>query len=130
MDVIDACCRMENADEANLPHLGNKLLWTSPDNRYAMAKLVERQWDFAKPHFAVWEKEAVQSPVMLAALPRRYTALGEIDKAQDCLTCYIHQSPDHWAYQALAKTQQGPRQNRALARDPRARISTTAKTSA
>jgi tetratricopeptide (TPR) repeat protein len=95
---------MENTAESTQAQLGMKLLWTSPNNPYAMAKLVEHDWKYAKERFAVWEKEAGQTPVMLAALSKRYTALGEIDKAQDSLTRYIRQSPDHWAYAALAKT--------------------------
>ena len=84
-------------------HYARKLFSLNPENPFAMATLVEHDWEFARDKAGRWEKKAGTFPTLLGALGKRYTELGEIDKAQDYLTRYIRDSPDRWAYEMLAK---------------------------
>jgi tetratricopeptide (TPR) repeat protein len=80
------------------------LLEISPHSHYARAMMIEKDWPHAKPHFAEWEKDANNSPVLLAALGKRYSALGKVEEARRTLSRYITFSPDYWAYQLLARS--------------------------
>ena len=56
-----------------------------------------------KDQVGQWEKEAGESPTLLAALAKRYTELKQFDEAERSLTPYIKLSPDYWGYHTLAE---------------------------
>jgi tetratricopeptide (TPR) repeat protein len=74
----------------------------SPHSDYARAVLIEKDWERARPHLAEWKKAADRSPVLLAALARKYSEQGRVEDARRSLSRYIRFSPDHWAYEMLA----------------------------
>jgi tetratricopeptide (TPR) repeat protein len=78
------------------------LLEVSPHSDYAKAVLIEKDWERARPHLAEWEKGANHSPVLLAALARRYIDQRQVEDARRALSRYIQFSPDEWAYGQLA----------------------------
>ena len=92
------------ADGLDKPAVAVSLLEISPKSPFAKAVLIEKDWERARNHIAEWEQDANGSPAILAALAKRYTELGKIEDAQPALTRYIRFSPDHWAYDQLAKS--------------------------
>ena len=105
-------------DAAIKIHDANKILTYSPDCPFAMAMLVESDWEHAQADLAEWEKKAADSPALIAALGRRYSELKQYDKAREFLDRYILEAPESWAYERLAKLQ-GTGRHRTLARDSR-----------
>ena len=56
----------------------------SPHSPYARATLIEHDWDKVKDQVGQWEKEAGDSPTLLAALARRDTDLKKPGEAERC----------------------------------------------
>jgi tetratricopeptide (TPR) repeat protein len=79
------------------------LLAVSPFAPFAMATLIETDWDYAGPHAADWERRAGDNPAPLGALAKRASGLKRPDEAQRLLSLYVGQSPDYWAYEMLAR---------------------------
>jgi len=98
-DLAELVQSLTPADQVNYARL---LLGVSPHSRYARGVLLEHDWERAGPHLADWEKDSGDSPALLGALARRYSALGKTDEADRMLTRYIKLSPEHWAYAMLA----------------------------
>lgn len=98
----DLATAMNRDTEEDQPGRARSLLAVSPYSSFAMATLIDKDWQGSQPHLAEWERRAGDSPAMHGALGRRYTALGRIDAAQRALSRYIGQSPDYWAYEMLA----------------------------
>ena len=84
------------------PVLARTLLELSPRSAFAMATLIDHDWDAVKDKVPAWEKEVGDAPALLVALGKRYTGLKQYDLAQKALTRYIRQSPDAWAYEMIA----------------------------
>lgn len=86
-------------------YFARELLVVSEHSPSARALLIENDWEFARPRLAEWEKDpaTANTPVMLAALARRYTQVGRADDARDALRRYIALSPDYWSYDMLAE---------------------------
>ena len=78
------------------------LLEVSPHSDYARAVLIEKDWERARPHLAEWQQAADRSPVLLAALARKYSERGQVEDARRLVLRYIRFSPDQWAYELLA----------------------------
>ena len=74
----------------------------SPHSDYARAVLIEKDWERARPHLAEWQQAADRSPVLLAALARKYSERGQVEDARRLVLRYIQFSPDQWAYELLA----------------------------
>ena len=110
---------MEHIDGLTRSAYAQKLLTFNPKCPYAKPILIENDWEQAKPHIAEWEQNANKFPAILAALARRYSELARYDEAQRALVRYIGFSPDHWAYDQLAKNYKESRRSRALAIDSR-----------
>lgn len=81
---------------------GRYLLDASPYSPFAMATLIENDWEFAKSHAADWEKSSAGHPSVLGAFARQYSAQKEYDKAEPYLRRYIAAAPEYWAYMRLA----------------------------
>ena len=75
----------------------------SPENPYAMSLLIEVDWEAIQPRLADWEKKHADFLPLVGALGRRYSELKQYDKAREFLERYIAESPEHWAYERLAK---------------------------
>ena len=86
-----------------LIHNANKILMLSPENPYAMSLLIEMDWEAIQPRLAEWEKKGDDFLPLVGALGRRYSEAKQYDKAQKFLERYIAGSPEHWAYERLAK---------------------------
>ena len=99
----DLCAIVEHIDGLTRSAYAQKLLTFNPKCPYAKPILIENDWEQAKPHIAEWEQNANKFPAILAALARRYSELARYDEAQRALVRYIGFSPDHWAYDQLAK---------------------------
>jgi WD40 repeat protein/tetratricopeptide (TPR) repeat protein len=93
---------MKQSGDPSKVSAARRILTLSPECPFAMATLIEKDWGNAKPHVAEWEKKATDSPALIAALGRRYSALQQYDKAREYLLRYIHESREAWAYQRLA----------------------------
>ncbi len=97
------------SDNSTNPHRGlvihnaNKILMLSPENPYAMSLLIEEDWDAIQPRLADWLKKGTDFVPLIGALGRRYSQVKQYDKAREYLERYIGESPEHWAYERLAK---------------------------
>jgi tetratricopeptide (TPR) repeat protein len=100
--VRDYSLGIEASDAKNEAVLARTLLELSPRSAFAMATLIDHDWDAVKDKVPAWEKEVGEAPAVLAALGKRYTELKQYDLAQKALTRYIRQSPDAWAYEMIA----------------------------
>ncbi len=100
--VRDYSLGIEASDAKNEPVLARALLELSPRSAFAMATLIDHDWDAVKDKVPAWEKEVGEAPALLVALGKRYTGLKQYDLAQKALTRYIRQSPDAWAYEMIA----------------------------
>jgi tetratricopeptide (TPR) repeat protein len=78
------------------------LLEVSPDSPFAIATLIEHDRSATAPQMAEWEKQAGDSPPILAALARLHTEQKKPDLAERELKRYIEQQPEYWAFQMLA----------------------------
>jgi len=74
----------------------------SPHSPFAIAGLVENDWERIKGDVPSWLAEAGESPALLGALGKKYAELRQYKDAEDYLTRYVAVSPDVWAYQWLA----------------------------
>src|SRR5262249_19571906 len=59
-------------------------------------------WEGSQSQLAEWEQKAGDSPVFIAALGRRYSAMKQPDQARGYLERYIRESPETWAFEMLA----------------------------
>lgn len=84
-------------------HNAEKILGLSPENPFAMSLVIETDFEKAKPHLAEWAKKGLDYPRILGSLGRRYSEVKEYDKANELLESYIKESPEHWAFERLAK---------------------------
>ena len=100
--VRDYSLAIETSDPKTHPVLARTLLEINPRSAFAMAILIEHDWDGVKEKVPAWEKEVGDAPALLAALGKRYTQAKQYDEAQKALTRYIRQSPDAWAYEMIA----------------------------
>jgi tetratricopeptide (TPR) repeat protein len=79
------------------------LLEINPRSAFAMATLIEHDWDGVKDKVGAWEKELGDAaPALLGALGKRYSQSKQFDEAQQALARYIKISPDAWAYEMIA----------------------------
>jgi tetratricopeptide (TPR) repeat protein len=92
-----------NKSRELLVHNANKIVMLSPENPYAMAVLIEMDWDAIQPRLADWEKKHADFLPLVGALGRRYSVLKQYEKARGFLERYIGELPEHWAYERLAK---------------------------
>ncbi|MCA1686474.1 MAG: hypothetical protein LC745_10975, partial [Planctomycetia bacterium] len=92
----------------NTAQYPQRLLAISPNSPYGRAAMIERDWEWAKTRVPDWAKDpdSGESPAVLAALGRRYTAAGQADDARDALQRYVRTSPEYWAYEMLANNYQ------------------------
>ena len=86
-----------------LIHNANKILMLSPENPYAMSHLIEMDWEAVQPRIADWEKKHRDFLPLVGSLGRRYSVLKQYEKGNKFLERYIAESPEHWAYERLAK---------------------------
>jgi tetratricopeptide (TPR) repeat protein len=100
--VRDYSLALEGSESKTHPVLARTLLTISPRSDFAMAQLIEHDWDGVKDKVPTWEKEFGEAPALLAALGKHYTQSKSYDEAQKVLTRYIKQSPDAWAYEMIA----------------------------
>ena len=92
-----------NQDRKLLIHNANKILMLSPENPYAMSHLIEMDWEAIQPRLADWEKKHADFLPLVGALGRRYSVLKQYEKAREFLERFIALSPEHWAFERLAK---------------------------
>jgi tetratricopeptide (TPR) repeat protein len=100
--VRDYSLAIETSDPKTHPVLARTLLEIDPRSAFAMAALIEHDWDGVKDKVTAWEKEVGEAPALLGALGKHYTRSKQYDEAQKALTRYIRQSPDAWAYEMIA----------------------------
>ena len=100
-------CAIITSETKNKVKHARVLRYVSPHCPFAMATLVEFDWEAAQNEVAAWEKEAGDSPALLGALGRKYFELKRYDEAEARLKRYIEISPDQWAYQRLADCYMG-----------------------
>jgi tetratricopeptide (TPR) repeat protein len=81
-----------------------RLLSLSPRSPYGRAVRIEKDWNGVKANVAAWEDDPItgDAPTLLAALGKRYSAMGRIDDAQRALKRYLKDSPEYWAYRLMA----------------------------
>ncbi len=89
----------------NSAAFAERLLGVSPHSPIGRAAMIEKNWEWAGPRLAEWEKDPAlsDSPVLLGALARRYTELKRFDDARQALERYIQHAPVLWAYKLLAR---------------------------
>ena len=80
----------------------NVLLKISPYSAFAMANLIEHDWENSASEVASWKEKVRDDPTLLGALGKKYVELKKFDEAEKCLARYVEQSPDPWAIEALA----------------------------
>jgi hypothetical protein len=102
-------CESGAADIASIIAGSNKkvetahvLLKLSPYSAFAMATLVEHDWNNVKGDIAGWREKVHDNPALLAALGKKYSELKQFDQAEEHLARYVELSSDRWAYDALA----------------------------
>jgi tetratricopeptide (TPR) repeat protein len=83
-------------------NLYRNILAMSPYSAFAMAGLVESDWDAVKDGIAAWREKVQDNPTLLGALGKKYAELKRYGEAETCLERYMVHSPDRWAYEALA----------------------------
>ncbi|HWE37970.1 MAG TPA: hypothetical protein VG406_15475 [Isosphaeraceae bacterium] len=83
-------------------HFGRNLLLTSPYNAFAMATLIESDWDHVKGDAPAWREKVGDAPALLLALGKREAMDKRLDEAAKLLARSVELSPDREAYQALA----------------------------
>lgn len=98
----DLARNIEVSTKASHAEFGRYLLTASPYSPFAMATLIENDWEFAKSHADDWEKSSAGHPSVLGGLGRQYSALHDYDKAEPYLRRYIEAAPEYWAYMQLA----------------------------
>ncbi|MHC5539681.1 tetratricopeptide repeat protein, partial [Singulisphaera rosea] len=87
---------------SNEATVAKNLLEVDPRSSFAMASLVEEDWDGVKDRVPEWRKIVDDAPMLLAALATHYTATKELDEARNILMRYIARCPDSWGYLMLA----------------------------
>jgi len=80
-----------------------RLLRVDPRSVFAMATLIDLDWDAIKDKVPAWEKQEGDAPALLGALGGKYAALKQHDKARETLTRFIRKSPEAWAYKLMAE---------------------------
>ena len=75
----------------------------SPHSPAAVAHLITTAWDEHADKVKAWEDNSDDHPTILAAFARRHTEAGQPAEAERFLKRYIERSPDHWAYDMLAR---------------------------
>ncbi len=83
---------------------GRILLKISPYSSYAMATLVESDWELAQGELASWQEKVGKAPALVRALGKKYADLKQYDPAEKYLRLSLEHSPDHWVYQWLASS--------------------------
>jgi hypothetical protein len=99
----DLAIGLDHTNKGYEAQAARSLLTVSPYSPYARATLIEHDWDQVKDQVGQWEKEAGDSPTLIAALARRYTGLKQSDEAERLLKRYVKLLPDYWGYHALAE---------------------------
>jgi tetratricopeptide (TPR) repeat protein len=85
-------------------HYSRVLLKVSPYSAYAMATLVENDWESVQGELAGWQEKVGNAPALVRALGKKYADLKQYDQAEKYLRLSLEQSPDHWVYQWLASS--------------------------
>jgi tetratricopeptide (TPR) repeat protein len=102
--IHDYSLAIEGSEAKTHAVLARTLLEINPRSDFAMAKLVEHDWDGVKDKVPAWEKELGDAaPALLGALGKHYTQSKQYDEAQKVLARYIRISPDAWAYEMIAE---------------------------
>ena len=99
----DRALELRFSNKGSQVPVGRALLRISPHSPFARARLIEYDWDAVKDKVDQWEKEAGDSPTLLASLAWRYRELAKLDDAERALTRYIKLSADYWGYHQLAE---------------------------
>ena len=101
--VRDYSLAIEGSEGKTHAVLGKTLLEINPRSAFAMATLIEHDWDGVKDKVPAWEKELGDAaPALLGALGKHYSKAKQFDEAQQALARYIKISPDAWAYEMIA----------------------------
>jgi tetratricopeptide (TPR) repeat protein len=98
--------RLKHLDD-HRAHFSHALLIISPYSAYAMATLVESDWDQVQGEVPAWREKVGDAPALIGALGKKYLELKRYDDAEKCLRRYMELSPDRWAYQSLASSYLG-----------------------
>lgn len=101
-ETAELAITLSQTAEENKAEYAREILKFSPYHGFARATLIDKDWNAVKGQVAAWEKESGDSPAVLAALGRHYSAAKIYDDAQRALSRYIELSPDVWAYEMLA----------------------------
>ena len=107
-DIVarDFAERIKQTSDRKTQH-ARVLLRISPYSAYAMATLVEHDWEHAQGDLPGWQEKVGNAPALVRALGKKYADLKQYDQAVKYLTLSLEQSPDHWVYQWLASTYAG-----------------------
>jgi hypothetical protein len=93
---------LSQADEQTKVPMAHDILGASPFHPFARAVLIDKDWENVKDQVAVWDKESGNSPAILAALGRHYSAAKDYEEARRVVSRYIAASPRAGAFRLLA----------------------------
>lgn len=100
---IDAQYELDAGNPSIQEHAAAKLRKICPAHPALVAEEIEKNWGKIAPRLAELEPGWGDHPTILAALAQRHIELGDTDKARQYLERYLEQTPDYWAFEALAK---------------------------